>query len=53
LALALALALPRQLPYRAQIVTCAFSVVAFSVFAQGLTVLPLLRWLKLERRTPK
>jgi CPA1 family monovalent cation:H+ antiporter len=53
LALALALALPPQLPYRAQIVTCAFAVVAFSVFAQGLTVLPLLRWLKLERRTPK
>jgi CPA1 family monovalent cation:H+ antiporter len=47
LALALALALPADLPNRAQIVACAFAVVAFSVFVQGLTLRPLLRWLKL------
>ncbi len=45
LALALALALPDTLPYREDIVTVAFAVVAFSIFVQGLTMTPLLRWL--------
>lgn len=42
-ALALALGLPPDLPLREIIVTISFAVVAFSVFAQGLTVRPLLR----------
>jgi CPA1 family monovalent cation:H+ antiporter len=47
LALALALALPQDLPHHDAIITLTFAVVAFSVFAQGLTITPLLRWLKL------
>ncbi len=43
LALALALALPTDIPRREDIVTVTFGVVAFSVFVQGLTVAPLLR----------
>lgn len=47
LALALALGLPPSLPFREQIVSTAFAVVAFSVIVQGLTMFPLLRRLKL------
>ena len=43
LALALALALPDDLPHRDLIITLTFAVVAFSIFAQGLTITPLLR----------
>jgi CPA1 family monovalent cation:H+ antiporter len=43
LALALALALPEQMPNRDAVITVTFAVVAFSVFAQGLTMTPLLR----------
>jgi CPA1 family monovalent cation:H+ antiporter len=43
LALALALALPETLPRRDTIITITFAVVAFSIFAQGLTITPLLR----------
>jgi CPA1 family monovalent cation:H+ antiporter len=43
LALALALGLPEEIQYREQIITAAFGVVAFSIFAQGLTMTPLLR----------
>jgi len=43
LALALALALPPEVPQRDAIVTISFAVVAFSIFAQGLTMKPLLR----------
>ena len=43
LALALALGLPANLPLHDQIVTVSFAVVAFSIFAQGLTMGPLLR----------
>ena len=46
LALALALGLPPELAQREAIVTVAFGVVAFSIFAQGLTIVPLLRKLK-------
>lgn len=46
LALALALGLPEELQYREQIITAAFGVVAFSIFVQGLTMTPVLRWLK-------
>ncbi|HYD17186.1 MAG TPA: sodium:proton antiporter [Patescibacteria group bacterium] len=43
LALGLALGLPEEMPLRAEIVTVTFTVVAFSVFVQGLTMTPLLR----------
>jgi monovalent cation:H+ antiporter, CPA1 family len=43
LALALALALPPEVPERDAIVTISFAVVAFSIFAQGLSMKPLLR----------
>lgn len=43
LALALALGLPDNMPMRGEIVTVTFTVVAFSVFVQGLTMTPLLR----------
>src|SRR5438445_9746285 len=43
LALALALGIPETLPYRQEILTVTFGVVAFSVFVQGLTITPLLR----------
>jgi monovalent cation:H+ antiporter, CPA1 family len=39
-ALELALALPADLPYRDATITLTFAVVAFSVFAQGLTITP-------------
>ncbi len=42
-ALALALGLPPELPERETIVTISFAVVAFSVFAQGLTITSVLR----------
>lgn len=47
LALALALGLPDAVPFREQIVTVSFAVVAFSVIVQGLTMPPLLRRLGL------
>jgi CPA1 family monovalent cation:H+ antiporter len=43
LALALALGLPPTIPLREQIITISFAVVAFSVFVQGLTIVPFLR----------
>jgi CPA1 family monovalent cation:H+ antiporter len=43
LALALALGLPEEMPFRADIITVSFAVVAFSVFAQGLSMTPFLR----------
>ncbi len=46
LALALALGLPDDIQYREQIIAAAFGVVAFSIFVQGLTMTPLLKWLK-------
>jgi len=45
LALALALGLPPDMPHANEIVRVTFAVVAFSVFVQGLTMGPLLRWL--------
>jgi CPA1 family monovalent cation:H+ antiporter len=46
LALALALGLPSEVPQREAIVAVAFGLVAFSIFMQGLTIVPLLRKLK-------
>ena len=45
--LALALAIPASVPERGAIVVLTFGVVAFSIFAQGLTMPPLLRRWKL------
>jgi CPA1 family monovalent cation:H+ antiporter len=52
LALALALALPANVPERSEIITVAFAVVAFSLFVQGLTMAPLMRRLGLIRTEP-
>ncbi len=49
LALALALALPDTIPEKAQITGAAFAVVAFSIFAQGLTMPWLIRRLGLAQ----
>jgi CPA1 family monovalent cation:H+ antiporter len=43
LALALALSLPDRLPQHNAIIVITFAVVAFSIFAQGLTITPLMR----------
>ncbi len=43
LALALALGLPPTVPLREEIISIGFAVVAFSVFVQGLTMVPFLR----------
>jgi CPA1 family monovalent cation:H+ antiporter len=42
LALALALALPPQVPGRESMISVSFAVVAFSIFVQGLTLKPML-----------
>ena len=44
LALALALTIPANVPERSAIIVTAFVVVAFSIFAQGLTMPLLMRW---------
>jgi CPA1 family monovalent cation:H+ antiporter len=49
LALALALALPANIPERGDIISVAFAVVAFSIFVQGLTMEGLMRRLGLIR----
>jgi len=46
LALALAFGLPPEIAHRDEIVAVAFGVVAFSIFAQGMTMVPLLRKMK-------
>jgi CPA1 family monovalent cation:H+ antiporter len=48
LSLALALSLGRDFPYRGQILTLTFGVVAFSIIVQGLTIKPLLRALRVS-----
>lgn len=50
LALALALTVPDTLPEKGEIITAAFAVVAFSIFAQGLTMPWLIDVLQLRRR---
>lgn len=52
LALALALSLPQEVPQRGSIATVAFAVVAFSIFAQGLSIAPRLRRLKQSSADP-
>jgi CPA1 family monovalent cation:H+ antiporter len=50
LALALALAVPDSVPEKGAIIIAAFAVVAFSIFAQGLTMPWLIRVLDLTRQ---
>jgi len=50
LALVLALTLPDAIPEKRAIILAAFSVVAFSIFVQGLTMPPLLNRLGLRNR---
>lgn len=50
LALALALAIPESVPEKGAIIIAAFAVVAFSIFAQGLTMPWLVRTLNLARK---
>jgi CPA1 family monovalent cation:H+ antiporter len=49
LALALALALPGEVPERGEIIVVSFAVVAFSIFVQGLTMPWLISRLGLRR----
>jgi CPA1 family monovalent cation:H+ antiporter len=49
LALALALAVPDSVPEKGEIILAAFAVVAFSIFAQGLTMPWLIQSLRLKR----
>ncbi|HLK67375.1 MAG TPA: sodium:proton antiporter [Bryobacteraceae bacterium] len=44
LALALALGLPPEMPMREAIISVSFAIAVFSVFVQGLTMAPALRW---------
>jgi monovalent cation:H+ antiporter, CPA1 family len=52
LSIALALSLPLTLPYRTELTMLIFGTVVFSLLAQGLTVAPLLKWLRLGQREP-
>jgi CPA1 family monovalent cation:H+ antiporter len=52
LSIALVLSLPTALSGRSQLVVMVFGAVIFSLLAQGLTISPLLRWLKLIRTEP-
>lgn len=47
MALALAISLPDGFPFREEVVTVTFAVVACSLLVQGMTVSGLMRWLKL------
>jgi len=47
LALALALSLNSEFPYREQVLNLTFGVVIFSILVQGLTIKPLIKVLKL------
>ena len=52
-ALALALAVPASVPEQHEIVVLSFGVVAFSIFFQGLTMPPLLRYWNLAGASAK
>lgn len=51
LALALALVLPPEFPMRETILATTYGVVAISIVVQGLTFLPLLKWLRIVEPT--
>jgi monovalent cation:H+ antiporter, CPA1 family len=52
LSIALVLSLPTDLPGRSALVVMVFGAVIFSLLAQGLTISPLLKLLRLTRRDP-
>ncbi len=52
LCMALALRLSDGFPRRDVLIAATFAVVAFSLLAQGLTVAPLLKWLRLAQEAP-
>ncbi|MFZ3265280.1 MAG: Na+/H+ antiporter, partial [Terriglobales bacterium] len=45
LSLALVLSIGKQFPYRDQLLTMTFGVVAFTIIVQGITMKPLIHWL--------
>jgi len=49
----LVLSLPTALPGRAQLVVMIFGTVMFSLLAQGLTISPLLKWLRFAQPEPR
>ncbi|MGA9998073.1 MAG: Na+/H+ antiporter [Pyrinomonadaceae bacterium] len=49
LSIALVLSLPLLVPDRTQLIAMTFGTVIFSLLAQGLTVAPLLKWLKIDQ----
>jgi CPA1 family monovalent cation:H+ antiporter len=51
LSLALALSLDAKFPYRSEILAMTFGVVAFTIIAQGLTIKPALRLLRIASST--
>lgn len=53
LSIALVLSLPVTLPGRQTLVTMVFGAVIFSLLIQGLTISPLLRWLKISTPQPE
>jgi CPA1 family monovalent cation:H+ antiporter len=49
LALALVLSIGKSFPYRSQLLTLTFGVVAFTIVVQGITMTPLIRWLGIAK----
>jgi len=49
LALALVLSIHKSFPYRSQLLTLTFGVVAFTIVVQGITMTPLIRWLGIAK----
>jgi CPA1 family monovalent cation:H+ antiporter len=52
LSIALALSLPLTLERRSELVLVIFGVVVFSLLVQGLTIAPMLKWLRLGEKKP-
>ncbi|MBI4533842.1 MAG: Na+/H+ antiporter [Candidatus Melainabacteria bacterium] len=53
LCMALALSLPLSFPARESIIIITFGVVLFTLLVQGLTIEPLVTWLKMEKADPR
>jgi monovalent cation:H+ antiporter, CPA1 family len=52
LSIALALSLPLTLERRSELVMMVFGAVVFSLLVQGLTISPMLKWLRLGEKSP-
>ena len=52
LSIVLALSLPEELTWKPLVETLTFGVVVVSILVQGLTVTPLLGWLRIDERAP-